>query len=50
MELVRGGQQWGVAFEDGDWVEDVRLGDPDVRSVFAGRGWGRGLNERWGLV
>jgi len=36
--LVRGSELWGVAFEDGGWAEDVRLGDPDVRYVFAGRG------------
>ena len=36
VELVRGGDRWGVAFEDGDWAEDVRLGDPDVRYAFAG--------------
>ncbi|KAJ1482937.1 hypothetical protein T484DRAFT_1802382 [Baffinella frigidus] len=38
VELVRG--QWGVAFEGGGWAEDVRLGGPDVRYVFAGRGGG----------
>jgi len=42
VELVRGGEQWGVAFEDGDWAEDVRLGGPDVRFVFAEGGAGRG--------
>ena len=26
VKLVRGGEQWGVAFEDGDWAQDVRLG------------------------
>ena len=31
VELVSGSDVWGVAFEDGDWAEDVRLGDPDVR-------------------
>jgi len=33
VELVRGSAEWGVAFDDGDWAEDVRLGDPDVRNV-----------------
>ena len=37
VELVRGSEQWGVAFENGDWAEEVRLGGPDVRYVFAGR-------------
>ena len=41
VELMRGGEHWGVAFEDGGWAEDVRLGDPDVRYVFAGGGAGR---------
>ena len=45
VELERGGEQWGVAFEDGGWAEDVRLGDVDVRYVFAGRGGGRGSVE-----
>ncbi|KAJ1479253.1 hypothetical protein T484DRAFT_1815033 [Baffinella frigidus] len=36
VELVKGSDQWGVAFENGGWVQDVRLGDADVRSVFAG--------------
>ena len=34
VELVSGSDVWGVAFDDGDWAEDVRLGDPDVRYVF----------------
>ena len=38
VELVREVELWGVAFEDGDWAENVRLGDPDMRYVFAGRG------------
>ena len=25
VELVKGSEQWGVAFEDGDWAEEVRL-------------------------
>jgi len=37
-QLLRVGYLWGAAFEDGGWVEDARLGDPDVRYVFAGRG------------
>ena len=36
VELMRGSAEWGVAFEDGDWTEDVRLGDPDVRYVVSG--------------
>jgi uncharacterized Zn-finger protein len=32
VELIKG-SVWGVAFEDGDWAEDVRLGDPDVRYI-----------------
>jgi len=35
MELIKGSVVWGVAFEDGDWAEDVRLGDPDVRHISA---------------
>ena len=31
MELIEGSVVWGVAFEDGEWAEDVRLGDPDVQ-------------------
>ena len=42
VELVRGGEQWGVAFEDGGWAEDVRLEDPDVRYTFKGKGAGAG--------
>jgi DNA-directed RNA polymerase subunit RPC12/RpoP len=40
VELLRGSEAWGVEFDDGDWVEDVRLGDPGVRYVFAGGGGG----------
>ncbi|KAJ1493849.1 hypothetical protein T484DRAFT_1928220 [Baffinella frigidus] len=43
VELVRGSEQWGVAFEDGDWAEDVRLGDPGVR--FTGAGSERGVKR-----
>ena len=35
VELVSGSDVWGVAFDDGDWAEDVRLGNPDVRYVLA---------------
>ena len=35
LELIKGSGVWGVAFEDGDWAEDVRLGDPDVRYISA---------------
>ena len=35
VELIKGSVVWGVAFEDGDWAEDVRLGDPDVRYISA---------------
>ena len=42
VELVRGSEQWGVAFEDGEWKEDVRLGDPNVRYMISGGGLGRG--------
>ena len=35
VELIKGSVVWGVAFEDGDWAEDVRLGDPDVRYICA---------------
>jgi len=38
VELIKGSVVWGVAFEDGDWAEDVRLGDPDVRYISAGGG------------
>ena len=33
VELIKGSVVWGVAFEDGDWAEDVRLGDTDVRYI-----------------
>jgi hypothetical protein len=42
VELVRGSEQRGVAFEDGGWAEDVRLGDAVMRYVFAGGGAGLG--------
>ena len=42
VELMRGSDLWGVAFEDGDWAEDVRVNSPDVRYVFAGGGVGLG--------
>ena len=35
VELIKGSVVWGVAFENGDWAEDVRLGDPDVRYISA---------------
>jgi DNA-directed RNA polymerase subunit RPC12/RpoP len=35
VELMEGNVEWGVAFEDGDWAEDVRLGDQDVRYISA---------------
>jgi DNA-directed RNA polymerase subunit RPC12/RpoP len=35
VELIKGSVVWGVAFDDGDWAEDVRLGDPDVRVIDA---------------
>ena len=56
VELVSGSDVWGVAFDDGDWAEDVRLEDPDVRYVFAGGGVGGGRSEggkkmfEWGKV
>ena len=40
VELVRGSDVWGVAFEDGDWAEDVRVNSPDVRYLFAEGGAG----------
>jgi len=46
VELVRGSDVWGVAFEDGDWAEDVMVSSPDVRYVFAGAG--AGLGEKRG--
>jgi len=36
VELIKGSVVWGVAFEDGDWAEDVRLGEPDVRYISGG--------------
>ena len=42
VELVRESEQRGVDFEDGGWAEDVRLGDADMRFVFAGGGAGLG--------
>ena len=41
VELIKGSVVWGVAFEDGDWAEDVRLGDTDVRYISAGGGGGQ---------
>jgi len=41
VELIKGSVVWGVAFEDGGWAEDVRLGDPDVRYISAGGGGGQ---------
>ena len=41
VEMVSGSDVWGVAFEDGDWAEDVRVNSPDVRYVFEGGGAGR---------
>jgi len=35
VELVKGSDRWGVAFEDGTWEEDVRLGGKDVRYASA---------------
>jgi len=47
VELIKGSVVWGVAFEDGDWAEDVRLGDPEVRYIFAeGRGEERAGRKR----
>ena len=46
VELVRGSDLWGVAFEDGDWAEDVRVDSPDVRYVFAGGRAGREHKRR----
>ena len=37
VQLVRESELWGVAFDNGDWAEDVRLGDPDARYVLSGR-------------
>ena len=39
VELVKGGNMWGVAFENGDWAEDVRY-------VFAGGGSSAGALDR----
>jgi hypothetical protein len=30
LELIKGSIVWGTVFEDGNWAEDVRLGDPHV--------------------
>jgi DNA-directed RNA polymerase subunit RPC12/RpoP len=35
VELIKGSVVWKVAFEDGDWAEDVRLGDSDLRYTSA---------------
>jgi len=37
VHLDMEGDVWAVAFEDGGCAEDVCLGDPDMRYVFAGR-------------
>ena len=39
VELVRESDVWGVAFDDGDWTEDVRLEDANVRYAFVVGGW-----------
>ena len=41
VDLVKESNVWGVAFDDGDWAEDLRLEDPNVRYVFAGPESGR---------
>ena len=38
VELIKGSMVYGVAFEDGDWAQEVRLGDTDVRYISAGDG------------
>jgi DNA-directed RNA polymerase subunit RPC12/RpoP len=49
VELIKGSAVWGVAFEDGDWAEDVRLGDPAVRYIPAAVGGDvqAGQNRKW---
>ena len=46
VELFCGCEEWGVAFEDGVWAEDVRLGDPDVRCVFSAEAGGQRGRKR----
>ena len=41
VELVRGSDRWGVAFEDGGWAEDVRLGEKEVKYASAVGGAGK---------
>lgn len=36
VELLRGSENWGVAFHDGDWLEGVSLSSPNVRYAFPG--------------
>ena len=48
VELVRGREKWGVAFEDGGWAEEVRVGDAGLRYVFAGGRGGAGAEAREG--
>jgi hypothetical protein len=38
VKLTKGSVVCGVAFEDDDWAEDVRLGDTDVRYISARAG------------
>jgi hypothetical protein len=50
VKLIKGSAVWEVAFESGDWAEDVRLRDPDMRHIPAhGRAEVRaGQKEKWG--
>ena len=51
VQLLRGGEQWGVAFDGGGCQEDVMLGDdPNVRFVFSGGGSGRDENRGKGAA
>ena len=47
VELVRGSDRWGVAFEDGSWAEDVRLGEKDVQYASAVGGAGKRGRGVW---
>jgi len=35
VQLMLGSAEWGVAFENGGWAENVALGCPEVRYVFS---------------
>ena len=49
VKLMKGSEQWGVAFDEWGWEEDVRLGDPNVRIVESGEG-SEQVERLWGAA